>query len=106
MNKLLLIILISLSACATQEQEKIEWTQSRQDAAEFKIANSICKAEAYKAVPLSENRGNDCSNLKGFAHGYCNGQNISASKEASELRNEIFDGCMTSQGWSSSVVQK
>lgn len=106
-QKLLLIGLLVVSGCATQNNVQYEWVKgvSSKQETEYIIADSSCLAESYKAIPeLSP--GSNCDKLDGgISKGYCRTSESRNLRKRLETRAKIYDGCMLGKGWKKRPLQ-
>lgn len=82
---------------------------ARDHAKQFKIDKALCLAQSHGAAPSQQvvinpttaanSSGYQTNTGNSFATGFANGMNLGASINASRVRNEIFEGCMLSHGW-------
>lgn len=90
--ELICLILLALAGCALTPE--YTWVKSgvSHPEHEYAIADGLCLAEAYKAIPDGGNMS--CSTI---------GSNISCDsgvgRKARAIREKIYDGCMMSKGW-------
>jgi hypothetical protein len=89
-----------LTGCSSFVEEKYEWKKAKNGASEYSIVNAVCKSESYRAVPIPSINLSGCEFMdSGFSRGFCSGSSSRHSRERTNIRNEIYDGCMVANGW-------
>lgn len=104
-HRLIIITSIILIAGCVSKEPEYKWVKTNNDSKEkeYIIADSTCLAEAYKASPVTPS--SDCGKSTGFANGFCMGENAGNARNAKELREKFYDGCMLSKGWEKQSIK-
>ena len=102
---ILLLVIFVLSGCATQSKITYKYSNPNIPAenaeTQWLIVKGECLQESNK-VPLPIRT--PCLG-SGYAKGYCEGEQSRLLREAKEVQQQIFDGCVTKKGYIKEVVQ-
>ncbi|MBA4079256.1 MAG: hypothetical protein C0508_29780 [Cyanobacteria bacterium PR.023] len=96
--ELLYLIMLAVSGCALTPE--YTWVKSgiSYPEHEYAIADGLCLAEAYKAIP--DGGSMSCSTI---------GSRISCDsrvgRKARAVREKIYDSCMMNKGWEKQLMQ-
>ncbi len=98
---------LALSACAIQQQPKIDfkWVEraSSKQKVEFAIADPSCAAESYKAAPVVPITY--CGDKSSYNRGYCIGYQNQMRTKMAAVRAKVYEGCMLEKGWVKQPIQ-
>ena len=97
--KSIILVALFITGCASKNEPQYNWVKSGATSKDHSIESSLCKAEAYKAIPIQQNGLSECVFMSGISGGVCAGNEARQRRETGELREEIYDGCMLGKGW-------
>jgi hypothetical protein len=97
---LLISCFFLFTGCVSSYEGAYQWKKEGAKPDEYTIVNAQCKSEAYKAVPIPSVNLSGCEFMSaGFSQGFCSGASARQNRERRDIRNEIYEGCMMSNGW-------